>query len=279
MPMFITECGYIDQNGFGSSRSHTSWHGSGCAGPDKFRWKMITDSSFDKFGRMDLLSKYAVAAVELLGLKTLKPNSAFQDIGISLGTEFGSFEVDISFIHSMMEPTGGSPILFPYTLPSTAIGEIAIRHCITGPSVCFMAGADSGLLALWESFFLVKSGQVNSCIGLSCDVIYRTAGLLTAPLSGINKAWHCHAFACLIENEKNASACVRPPLAKIDIYEHPVATDCNMSIASSCSRFSELYKFLAHPKPSDKILKLAAPSALRKNATLVIDRSKCGRNN
>ena len=41
---------------------------------------------------------------------------------------------------------GPSPTLFAYTLPSAAIGEIAIRHRLTGPNLCFV-GEDANVLS------------------------------------------------------------------------------------------------------------------------------------
>ena len=139
---------------------------------------------------MDALSKYAAIAVELLGLPPAE--SAREDMAILLGSEHGSRAADVDFFRTV--PATGhcrdaSPLLFTYTLPSIAIGEIAIRHRIMGPNACLMAGDESGLLALWEGARLVESGEAASCVCVGCDAIKP------------------HAYAFLIERNATRALC------------------------------------------------------------------------
>jgi len=166
-PLSITACGCVNGEGFGNARSWTPWPGSA----PRLRWRTLSARPFDRFGRLDLLCKYAAAAVEMLGLTPLADGQARPDVALYLGTEHGSLDVDLKFCQSIGGPGGASPTLFTYTLPSTALGEIAIRHGISGPSLCLMAGPESGLLALWEGAKLVRSGEIARCICIAADAV------------------------------------------------------------------------------------------------------------
>ena len=79
---------------------------------------------------------------------------------------------------------GPSPTLFAYTLPSAAIGEIAIRHRLTGPNLCFVG--DSGDV-LPEAVDLLRRGEADACVCLYCQVVSAEAGRLiqSTPVSGV----------------------------------------------------------------------------------------------
>jgi len=63
---------------------------------------------------------------------------------------------------------GPSPTLFAYTLPSAAIGEIAIRHHLTGPNLCFVSDEKN---ILPEAADLLRCYEADSCVCVFCDVI------------------------------------------------------------------------------------------------------------
>ena len=85
-----------------------------------------------RFGRLDLMSKLAVAAVEELRVDF--GSRARDRIGICLGARAGSLSTDVQYWKRREAVGGPSPTLFAYTLPSAALGEIAIRYRLTGPT-------------------------------------------------------------------------------------------------------------------------------------------------
>lgn len=199
----ITAFGYVDAMGAGG----TALDGGGlaAASPLELRWSDVSSAALDRFGRMDGLCKCAMMAVELLGLRP--SNSARDRWAVVLGTEFGSAEVDRAFIRTIGRPGGASPALFTYTLASAAIGEIAIRHRITGPDACFVAGPQSGLLALWEGARLVESGEAAACVAVGCDAV-------SAQIAGEAAAF---GYAFLVEDAGAAAPGGRSPLAALSI--------------------------------------------------------------
>lgn len=99
-------------------------------------------SSYPKFFKMDILSKWAWITSELL-LKA--PNKQWRyegldrsKIAVLLQTSDGCLEVDKAFQKSMQEIA--SPALFVYTLPNIMLGEICIRHGFQGEQLCEIVG-------------------------------------------------------------------------------------------------------------------------------------------
>lgn len=119
-----------------------------------------------RFGRLDLCSQLAVLAVEKLGINL---DSFPRDrIAICLAAEPGSLATDFDYWKGRDSVGGPSPTLFAYTLPSSALGEIAIRHRITGPNLCFFGGED---LVAAEAKNLLERGEADACLCVSCRVI------------------------------------------------------------------------------------------------------------
>lgn len=118
-----------------------------------------------RFGRLDLMSQLALLAVEKLGINfDLFPR---ERIAICLAAKAGSLATDVEFWKGRDAAGGPSPTLFAYTLPSAALGEIAIRHKLTGPNLCFV-GDDKMLLP--EATDLLQRGEADVCVGVYCEV-------------------------------------------------------------------------------------------------------------
>jgi len=255
--VFIAACGCVDEEGFGSARSWTPWPPS--AGSRRLRWRTLSPRPFDRFGRLDVLCKHAVAAVEMLGLPGLDEGATRPDTALVLGSEHGSLDVDVRFWRSIGEPGGASPKLFSYTLPSTALGEIAIRHRITGPNLCLAAGPDSGLLALWEGAQLVASGEVPRCLCIACDAL--SAPLAVPP--------HARGYAFLLATDPR-----EPALAEVAILTvEESAPRAARSQDAADHPLRRLFRFLSRDGGGSGVaLYLDAPAMLKSSQTLAVRR-------
>ena len=112
-----------------------------------------------RFGRLDQASQLALLAVELLRVDFEKLPR--ERIGICLAARAGSLSTDVEFWKGRDAVGGPSPTLFAYTLPSAAMGEIAIRHKLMGPNVCF-TGDDRAVLS--EAAELIQRGEAEACV-------------------------------------------------------------------------------------------------------------------
>jgi hypothetical protein len=119
-----------------------------------------------RFGRMDLSSQLSLLAIEPFA--SLFEAFARNRIAIVLAARTGSLPTDIAFWNGRNEPGGLSPTLFTYTLPSAAIGEIAIRHRLTGPNLCF-AGDSREVLP--EAAELLCTNEADACVAVFTQVV------------------------------------------------------------------------------------------------------------
>ena len=156
---------YIGPEGFGNSRTGLQPWPAGLAEvfqrgevPDA-AWAALFSASCPRFGRMDALSRLGLMAVELLGVEFADKDN----VGVVLETRCGSLLADRQFLRML------SPSVFTYTLPSTAIGEICIRHKLRGPVLCLMGMNSDGRQALEQAQAWLQTGETKSCICLYAD--------------------------------------------------------------------------------------------------------------
>ena len=124
-----------------------------------------------RFGRLDQASQLALLAVELLGIDFEKLPR--ERIGICLAARAGSLSTDVEFWKGRDAVGGPSPTLFAYTLPSAAVGEIAIHFKITGPDLCFVG---DGKNLLPEATDMIQRGEVDACVCIFCEAVTVACG-------------------------------------------------------------------------------------------------------
>jgi len=139
-----------------------------------------------RFGRMDLSSQLALLAVEALAASF--ESFARDRVAIILAAQAGSLSSDADFWKGRDNAGGPSPTLFTYTLPSAAIGEIAIRHRITGPNLCFV-GASPPVLP--EAAELIRRGEADGCL---CICVNAVSPSLARMISRPTAARSCALF-------------------------------------------------------------------------------------
>lgn len=119
-----------------------------------------------RFGRMDLMSQLALLAVEPFAPQF--ESIARERIAICLAARSSSLATDVEYWKGRDNTGGPSPTLFTYTLPSAALGEIAIRHRITGPPLCFVGTSE---VLLQEAAELLRLGEVDAAVCVSANVV------------------------------------------------------------------------------------------------------------
>jgi len=96
---------------------------------------------YPKFYKMDILSKLGFLSVELLLRDTgLLEKYEGHKTGIMLMNASSSLDTDRRHQESILDRANyfPSPAIFVYTLPNIMIGEISIRHKITGEGTFFV---------------------------------------------------------------------------------------------------------------------------------------------
>ncbi len=158
---------YISDHAALEGRWLTTGAGRRARPAGRLRWRQVGRGGFPRFGRLDPLSRWALAAVELLGLERPLPDG--ERCGLVLASRVGSLGADLSF-QAGLDAGEPSPAAFTYTLPSQAAGEIAVRYGIRGPISCLL-GEDGGWLALYEALTLVGEGALEAVIAVGCEAL------------------------------------------------------------------------------------------------------------
>ena len=124
-----------------------------------------------RFGRLDLQSQLSLLAVA--SLKINLDEFANGRTGIVFAASAGSLSTDVNFWDGRNGVGGPSPTLFAYTLPSAAVGEIAIHFKLTGPDLCFVG---DGKNLLPEATDLIARGEVDACVCIFCEAVTESCG-------------------------------------------------------------------------------------------------------
>lgn len=123
--------------------------------------------AYPKFYKMDSLSKLGFLSVELLLRDTGLPKKyEGHKTGIVLMNASSSLNTDRRHQESILDRANyfPSPAVFVYTLPNIMIGEISIRHRITGEGTFFIRERfDASFLAGYISQ-LFDTGILQCCI-------------------------------------------------------------------------------------------------------------------
>jgi len=191
----IRAAAFLNEAGFGSSIAGLKrW-------PERVRtalrqheieavhWSDLFASDPQRFARMDPLCRVGLMTAELLvrdldGLSS----AALPRVGVVLESAAGCAATDARFLHR------ARPSLFAYTLPSTLLGEICIRHRFQGPQLCLLTPDGDGRRALEEAEDWLRTGAVDWAMCLCCEAVESSVvGML-----GLELAERWGAYAVLL---------------------------------------------------------------------------------
>ncbi|MDW7693445.1 hypothetical protein R9C00_01725 [Flammeovirgaceae bacterium SG7u.111] len=100
--------------------------------------------AYPKFFKMDGLCKLCFIGTEFLLKQHSLSTYAPEKIAIILQNQHSSLVSDTKHFNSIKDKENyfPSPSVFVYTLPNIMIGELCIRHGITGEGTCFLPSDD-----------------------------------------------------------------------------------------------------------------------------------------
>jgi len=167
-PLGIAAAGVADAAGIAGTRlGARAWADLGVDAGAPL-WPTAFPAPFRSYRRLDLLSRFVCLAVEAAGLDAALDEEARAGTALVLGTTLGCLEADLAFARSLAPGAEIDAALFPYTLPSTCLGELAIRHRLRGPCLC-LGVAPGGLReALREAQELLEDPKCPGalvCVG------------------------------------------------------------------------------------------------------------------
>jgi 3-oxoacyl-(acyl-carrier-protein) synthase len=155
---------------------------------EALRWSTLFTVEAPRFSRMDGLSRIGLMAVELLAVDWSREDR--DGVGVCVETRLGSVATDVRFLET------ASPSVFTYTLPSTVIGEMCIRHRLRGPVLCLQPGGSAeGGRAIEAAGDWLRDGEATGCLCLACEgVDKKIAGRLSLTDDAAPGGWHAAAL-------------------------------------------------------------------------------------
>jgi hypothetical protein len=160
----ITAAAAVDLEGVrGSSFETRRWSEVGVdPRVDRLRWRTLFSTPNPGFRQLDRLGRILCIAVEATGLAPReRPDD---DTSLVFGTGYGCLDTDWHFQESLTSGSGVAAKLFPYTLPSTCLGPLAIRYGLRGPTLCFSTPANGEHVAIREAAALIEAGEARRCV-------------------------------------------------------------------------------------------------------------------
>jgi hypothetical protein len=102
----------------------------------------LFDKADPTFRRIDLLARALVLACEAADLENLLSPEQRQETAICIETDLGALATDLSFASSLGDECVHAGI-FPYSLTSTSLGEVALRYKLRGATISMSVRKDA----------------------------------------------------------------------------------------------------------------------------------------
>lgn len=168
----IVAVGRLDQRGvFAGDGVARRWSEVDAEPPGDGRvWRAWFDGPFRTFRRLDLLSRALLVTAEAAGVGRLLTEVERRETAVVVGSTYGSLDADLRFAASLAPGREAEAARFPYTLPSTAVGELALRYGLRGPSL-FLSVGDDPSVSLLEARQLVEEGAVPTAVAAHAEAL------------------------------------------------------------------------------------------------------------
>jgi 3-oxoacyl-[acyl-carrier-protein] synthase II len=130
------------------------------------------DGSYPSSRRMDIYSRLGMTAIALaLQDAGLDAWTEKRNIGIITSTEYGCLNTDFDYFDTVLpdDGIGASPGLFSYTLPSSFMGDVAIRYGLTGSSFVIHEKSAFALTCLSLALNAIACGDTDKMVCGVCN--------------------------------------------------------------------------------------------------------------
>lgn len=162
-----------------------SWSELGLSAPGDGRTLRRVFHNIDStYRRLDRISRSLVLATAAAGVDGLLTAAERNATALLAESCVGCLEIDRRYTSSLAGEVIEAAI-FPYTLPSTSLGEVALRHQLRGPTISISVGPDNAGASLREAERMMAAGEVRHAVAASVDVLDVAAPGLPAGIRAV----------------------------------------------------------------------------------------------
>jgi 3-oxoacyl-(acyl-carrier-protein) synthase len=156
----IIAIGCVDSRGIANGAGFSkTWAELDSKAPGSSRaLRALTDKEDQTFRRLNRPTRALVLAAEACGVDGLLSQEQRDGTGLVVETETGCIECDLRYARLLKTGLAHAAI-FPYTLPSTCLGDITLRHGLRGPSLSLSIHPGEQGEALREAKRLIQAGD------------------------------------------------------------------------------------------------------------------------
>lgn len=171
----IIAIGCVDERGIaGTQGINATWEELGVKAPGNGRtYRELSGKSDDTFRRLNGTTRALVLAAEACGLGEFLAPEARDETALVIETAHGCLEVDLKFARTLDQGIAHAAI-FPYTLQSTCLGDVALRHGLRGPTLSLSIEPGDEGEALWEAGRILAAGGPSYAVAGCVDVFDET---------------------------------------------------------------------------------------------------------
>lgn len=182
----VLACGVMDRSGiFGSRGTSVTWPEleSDPPGTGKTVFK-VSGKTDATFRRIDFPARALVLACEAAGVYHVLTEEQRAETAICVETELGSLTTDVDFQRSLQDDVVQAGI-FPYSLTSTSLGELALRYQLRGPTVSISVLDRSPGEALREAIRMLEVGDAPFVVAGCADAAREAAAGFEAEMRAV----------------------------------------------------------------------------------------------
>ncbi len=207
----ILAIGVVDAHGVhGTSGLRSSWNELGGESPgDRRTFTKLFGRRDPTFRRLDGQTRAIVLAAEACGISQVLSVEERDETALITETSRGSIEIDLRYTRSLERDVVEAAI-FPYTLQSTCLGDIALRHGLRGPTVCLSTETTDEGEALREAQRFFAAGALRHAVVALTDV--QTESLPSADRTA-------RSVVCVLSSDPKATSIVPWPQASKRPFE------------------------------------------------------------
>jgi 3-oxoacyl-[acyl-carrier-protein] synthase II len=167
-PPRILAASVVDAQGIACTGGWSAaWRALGVEAPGNgLSFRALFQKSDATFRRLDRMTRAIVVAAEACAIEAHLSEAEREATGLVVETARGSVEVDLGYTRALADGVVRAAF-FPYTLQSTCLGDVALRHGLRGPTLSLSVGEGEEGEALREARrMFARNGLRHALIGV-----------------------------------------------------------------------------------------------------------------